>query len=172
MELLEMVGLEKDANKKTGDYSKGMKMRLNFIRSLMHDPEILFLDEPTTGLDPTNARNIKNIILDQKAKGKTIFLTTHNMHDAEELCDRVSFITDGQLAVTDSPHNLKLLNGKRKIRVEYGENQVHAMEFPLDHLGENQEFLTLLKKEKIISMHSEEAGLDDIFIKMTGKNLN
>ena len=172
MELLRMVGLEEDAKKKTGDYSKGMKMRLNFVRALMHDPEILFLDEPTTGLDPANARKIKDIILDQKSKGKTIFLTTHNMHDAEELCDRVSFITDGSLNLTDSPRNLKLINGKRIVKVEYGKDKIRSQEFPLDELGSNKKFLSLIQNENIVAMHSEEAGLDDIFIKVTGKNLN
>ena len=80
-ELLDWVGLQEEGDKKTESFSKGMKMRLNFIRALMHRPEILFLDEPTSGLDPANARILKNIILDQKAKGTTIFLTTHNMHD-------------------------------------------------------------------------------------------
>ncbi len=172
MELLEMVGLEKDANKKAGEFSKGMKMRLNFVRAIMHKPEILFLDEPTAGLDPTNARQIKDIILDQKSHGKTIFLTTHNMHDADELCDRVSFITDGQLKVTDTPRNLKLLNGKRVVKVEYGKDKISSQEFSLDGLGSNTEFLKLIKEKNILAMHSKEAGLDDIFIKLTGKKLN
>jgi len=172
MELLHMVGLEADAKKKTGDFSKGMKMRLNFIRALMHDPEILFLDEPTAGLDPVNARNIKDIILKEKAKGKTIFLTTHNMHDAEELCDRVAFISHGHLAVTDSPRKLKLMNGKRIVKVEYGNRKIRSKEFPLDSLGENEEFIHLIKSENIVAMHSKEAGLDDIFIKLTGMHLN
>ena len=172
MDLLRMVGLQEDARKKTGDYSKGMKMRLNFVRALMHDPEILFLDEPTTGLDPVNSRKIKDIILEQKSKGKTIFLTTHNMYDAEELCDRVSFITDGILSLTDSPRNLKLLNGKRMVKVEFGKDKISSQEFPLDDLGTNKAFLALIRKENIVAMHSEEAKLDDIFIKVTGKNLN
>lgn len=172
MELLEMVGLEADAKKKTADYSKGMKMRLNFIRAIMHSPEILFLDEPTAGLDPVNARIVKDIILDQKSRGNTIFLTTHNMHDAEELCDRVSFITEGELGVTDSPRNLKLINGKRLLKIEYGASEISTKEFSLDKLGDNEDFLDLIKKENIIAMHSKEAGLDEIFIKLTGKNLN
>lgn len=172
MKLLEMVGLEKDALKKAGEFSKGMKMRLNFVRSFMHDPEVLFLDEPTAGLDPANARNIKDIILEHKARGKTIFLTTHNMHDAEELCDRVAFITDGKLAVTDNPRNLKLLNGKRIVKVEYGNKTIKSAEFALDNLGDNEAFLELIRTEKLVAIHSKEAGLDDIFIKVTGKHLN
>jgi len=172
MKLFEMVGLEKDANKKTENYSKGMKMRLNFIRAIMHNPNVLFLDEPTAGLDPANARRIKDIILDLKNQGKTIFLTTHNMHDAEELCDRVSFIANGELKMTESPRNLKLINGERSVKIDYGTNIIKSVEFPLDKLGENEEFLMLIRKEKIISIHSKEAELDDVFIKITGFNLN
>jgi fluoroquinolone transport system ATP-binding protein len=89
--LLESVGLLHDADKKVSDFSKGMKSRLNFIKALLHDPILLFLDEPTSGLDPSTARQMKDIILQEKARGKTIILTSHNMYDATELCDRVAF---------------------------------------------------------------------------------
>ena len=107
MELLEKVGLHHDAKKKVSSYSKGMKMRLGFVRSLLNDPKLLFLDEPTSGLDPANARVLKDMILEQKRMGKTIILTTHNMHDAEELCDRVAFIVDGTIKTIGSPHDLR-----------------------------------------------------------------
>lgn len=81
-ELLHMVGLENDADKRVSDYSKGMKSRLNFIKALVHDPKLLFFDEPTSGLDPTNSRMMKDMILEEKRRGKTILLTTHNMQDA------------------------------------------------------------------------------------------
>ncbi len=169
--LLGMVGLQEDANKKVENFSKGMKMRLNFIRALMHDPEIYFFDEPTAGLDPVNARNIKDIILDLKAKGKTIFVTTHNMHDADELCDRVAFLVDGEIKLIDSPHDLKLKNGERKLRVEYMNDKTQIVEFDMDGLGKNKNFIEIINKYKIQSMHSEEASLEDIFIKVTGRNL-
>ncbi|MBN1116720.1 MAG: ABC transporter ATP-binding protein [Bacteroidales bacterium] len=170
--LLKMVGLEEDASKKVESFSKGMKMRLNFVRALMHNPDILFLDEPTSGLDPANGRRLKDIILEQKAKGKTIFLTTHNMYDADELCDRVSFIIDGKLSITDTPHSLKLINGQRKVNLEYGVNgNTRFIEFNMDGIGDNKEFLNILKRERIASIHSLDATLDEIFIKITGKTL-
>jgi fluoroquinolone transport system ATP-binding protein len=171
MHLFEITGLQDDANKPVSEFSKGMKMRLNFIRALVHDPEILFLDEPTSGLDPVNSRKLKNIILELRNKGKTIFLTTHNMHDADELCNRVAFITHGKINLTDSPKNLKLQHGTRKVKIEYGNGQSVSHEFPLDQLGENQEFLTLIKKQYIQSIHSSEASLEDVFIKTTGEKL-
>jgi len=170
MMLLDQVGLGNDAHKKVGDYSKGMKMRLNFIRSYMHDPEILFLDEPTSGLDPVNARLIKDIILELKGKGKTIFITTHQMHDADELCDRVAFIVDGSIKIIDSPDNLKNRHSKRTVEVRL-KNQAMGKTYSLDGLGENQEFLQLIRTNDIETLHSKEASLDDIFIQVTGKTL-
>ena len=174
-DLLEQVGLLQDAGKKVEDYSKGMKVRLNFVRSLMHDPEILFLDEPTSGLDPVNARKIKDIILARKASGKTIFITTHNMHDADELCDRISFIVDGEIMVTDTPKSLKLEYGKSRVRLEYTDGDKPSpwrqQEFPLKGLGEDRAFMDILKSREIISIHSQEASLDEVFIKVTGRHL-
>ena len=169
--LMGRVGLQDDADKKVEEYSKGMKMRLNFIRALMHDPDILFFDEPTTGLDPVNARLIKDIILEEKQKGKTIFVTTHNMHDADELCDRVAFIVDGSIQLIDSPKALKVQNGKRMVKVEYLNSKLEMKEFDMTGLADNNEFLNLLRSENIQSIHSEEASLDDIFIKVTGRHL-
>ena len=168
MELMEMVGLAEDAQKPVSSFSKGMKMRLNFIRSFLHNPEILFFDEPTSGLDPVNARRMKKIILDQKADGKTIFVTTHAMLDADELCDRVAFILEGKIALIDSPKKLKLEYGKRMVLVEY---EGGRQEFALDGLGNNAEFLSIIKKENLQTIHTEEATLEDIFVKVTGHSL-
>ena len=170
LELLELVGLRKDANKKVGDFSKGMKMRLNFVRSFMHRPDILFLDEPTSGLDPVNSRLVKDIILDLRRAGKTIFLTTHQMYDADELCDRVAFIVDGEILAMDQPQNLKLQYSKNAVDVLVNGNE-KPLQFPLDRLGENVDFLELIRKNQVRTIHSKEASLDEIFIKVTGKSL-
>ncbi len=170
-ELLALVGLEDDAEKRVVNFSKGMKMRLNFLRAIMHDPELLFFDEPTAGLDPANARLIKNIILDLQARGKTIFVTTHNMQDADQLCDRIAFIVDGRIVLIDSPGALKLKHGKRTVRVEYRNGQMKTVDFELDGLGHNEAFLRLLREENVQTIHTEEATLEDIFIETTGKRL-
>ena len=170
--LLNMVGLENAANQKTQDYSKGMKMRLNFIRALVHDPEILFFDEPTSGLDPVNAHNIKTIILNLKQQGKTIFLTTHNMYDADELCDKVAFISEGIIKAEDAPRALKTKYGKPFLNVEYGDSNLETQDFSLNNLSENRKFLDILKNNNIVSMHSREASLNDVFVKTTGQNLH
>jgi fluoroquinolone transport system ATP-binding protein len=170
--LLESLALLDDKDTRVSSYSKGMKMRLNFARSLLNNPDILFLDEPTSGLDPVNARRIKDIILEKKAAGKTIFLTTHNMTDADELCDRVAFIVDGKISIADSPRELKIRMGRKTIRVEYRANgAIESREFDFDGIGANLEFLDILKNKKIETIHSQEASLADIFIKVTGRDL-
>ncbi|MHA6481612.1 ABC transporter ATP-binding protein [Paenibacillus sp. strain BS8-2] len=171
-ELLRQVGLEEAAGLKVAQLSKGMKMRLNFCRSIMHHPQILFLDEPTSGLDPVNAGVMKDMIAKKKQEGVTIIITTHNMKAAEELCDRVAFIVDGQIKLIDSPRELKLRLGRRRIRVEYieGANQ-QAEEFEMDDLGTNESFLQLLRTHPIETIHSMETTLEQLFIDVTGKTL-
>jgi len=172
MDLLNSVGLAQYSNKRVSDFSKGMKMRLNFCRAFLNDPDILFFDEPTTGLDPVNAKNIKEIILKQKSLGKTIFLTTHNMNVAEELCDQVAFIVNGQIKLIDSPRNLKLEMGERKLQVEYLENKNQKSKiFNLKGIGYNDEYLQLLKTKEIERMITLDASLESIFIKVTGEKL-
>jgi fluoroquinolone transport system ATP-binding protein len=171
-ELLEMVGLADDANIRVSQYSKGMQMRLTFARALLNRPELLFLDEPTAGLDPVNARRIKDIVLDLKREGRTIFLTTHDMTVADQLCDRVAFIVDGRIALIDSPRELKIRQGERKVRVEYREDgHLTRREFPLDGLGDDESFLALLRGGRVETIHTEEATLEDVFIRTTGRRL-
>jgi fluoroquinolone transport system ATP-binding protein len=171
-ELLQMVDLDKDANQRVGSFSKGMKTKLNFARSLLNNPQMLFLDEPTTGLDPVSARQIKSIILEKKKEGTSIFLTTHNMTDADELCDRVGFMVDGTLVLIESPKDLKLRHGKKLVKVEYLNNgDLAKEEFALADLGSNSAFLSLLNSGKVQTIHTEEATLDDVFIKVTGRQL-
>jgi fluoroquinolone transport system ATP-binding protein len=172
MDLLKMVDLEKDANERVATFSKGMKSKLNFARSLINDPEILFLDEPTTGLDPVGRRLIKNIILQKRKEGKAIFLTTHNMNDADELCDRVGFIVDGKIVLIESPKELKIRHGKKIVKIEYLKNdELLSQDFDLKNLADNNNFLNLLKVANIQTIHTAEATLDDIFIKATGRQL-
>jgi len=172
LELLCSVGLEEDGNLLVGQYSKGMINRLTVARALLNDPDLLFLDEPTTGLDPVNARKIKVLIQAQQAAGKTIFLTTHNMAVADELCDRVAFLVDGQIRLIDTPYTLKRQNGQRVVRVEYRNGQgLEARDFNLQGLGDDPAFLDVLRSHPVETLHSKEATLEDIFIQVTGRSL-
>ncbi|WP_243659042.1 ABC transporter ATP-binding protein [Tamaricihabitans halophyticus] len=173
MELLRAVGLEDDAHTRVAKFSKGMQMRLVFIRALLHGPELLFLDEPTSGLDPTNARKVKDLILDQRAAGRTIFLTTHDMATADELCDRVAFVVDGTISALDSPKELKVARSQRMVRAEYrdGGGSLLGSDFPLDGLADNADFLDVLRRQRLETLHSKEATLDDVFVETTGRSL-
>ena len=170
-ELLKMVGLEHDADKRVSDYSKGMKARLNFIKALLHDPLLLCLDEPTSGLDPTNSRMMKDMILAEKAKGKTILLTTHNMQDATELCDRVAFIVSGKICALDSPHNLIMSKGAATVTYTWIENGEHSASCPLDCLSADEQLKRLITENRLQSIHSSEPTLNDIFMDITGRPL-
>lgn len=170
-ELLERVGLEQDADKRVADYSKGMKSRLNFIKALLHDPLLLCLDEPTSGLDPTNSRMMKNMILEEKAKGKTILLTTHNMQDATELCDRVAFIVGGKICALDSPHNLIMSKGAANVTYTWFENGEHSASCPLGRVSSDEQLKGLIAENRLQSIHSSEPTLNDIFMDVTGRTL-
>jgi fluoroquinolone transport system ATP-binding protein len=171
-ELLKIVGLHDKANVRAGEFSKGMKHRLTFARSMLNSPELWFLDEPTTGLDPAIAAEIKEIIREQNNKGVTIFLTTHNMYIADELCDRVAFIVDGEIKLIDSPKALKLSYGEQLVEVEYGKNGDMVSETFSTVLGEDKQRLqTVIAENEIQSMHTKEATLEEIFIKVTGRGL-
>lgn len=170
--LMERLGLWEDRNKLVGEYSKGMKIRLNLVRALLNKPKMLFLDEPTNGLDPKNSRIVKEIIREFAHNGGTVFLTSHIMSDVDELCDRVAFITDGKIAEIDSPRNLKIKYGKRTVTVEYKENnQTISKVFNMDEI-KTEEFTQLIQNKEIETIHSGETTLEEIFIQVTGVKLH
>ena len=172
MELLAAVGLADAAKTRVSDFSKGMKVRLNFCRSLLNNPTLIFLDEPTAGLDPVNLRKLEALILAEKEKGHTICITTHDMHVADTLCDRVAFIVDGEVSLIDSPRKLKLQHGERFLEIEYRESDaLQTKSIPMDKLGTNDTFQSILNNHYIETIHSREASLEDVFVKTTGRSL-
>jgi len=170
--LMKRVGLWEDRDKMVGEYSKGMKIRLNIVRALLNEPKMLFLDEPTNGLDPTNAQILKDMIKEFRKQGGTVFITSHIMSDIDQLCDRVAFIVEGELREMSTPRDLKIRYGKRSMTLEYKENgNTISKEFPMDGIGNNEEFLHLLQNKDIEMLPSGETTLEDIFIKVTGVQL-
>jgi fluoroquinolone transport system ATP-binding protein len=170
--LLEWVGLKEAMHQRVGDFSKGMKMRLNFCRAFLHRPSIVFLDEPTSGLDPVNVTKIKTFLREQKEAGKTIFITTHDMAFAENLCDRVAFMVDGDIALIDSPQMLKVIMGEPVLQITYLDNgEMKTAEFVQAGLGKNNTFFRLLQEKEIVTMHTKEATLEDIFVRVTGRDI-
>lgn len=170
--LLDQVGLQGKEDIKVKEFSKGMKHRLTFARSMINQPKLWFLDEPTTGLDPSIAKNIKDIIREKNNQGTTVFLTTHNMHIAEELCDRVAFIVDGAIKLIDSPKNLKLQYGDHLVSVEYTKDDTLMKKTLSTIVEEDKNTLqAIIENYPIQTIHSKEASLEEIFIKVTGKDL-
>ncbi|MDW7671721.1 MAG: ABC transporter ATP-binding protein [Bacillota bacterium] len=172
MDLIRMVGLDGKEKIKAGEYSKGMKHRLTFARSMINNPDMWFLDEPTTGLDPAIASNIKDIIKEENQKGVTVFLTTHNMYIADELCNRVAFIVDGKIRLIDSPKQLKLRYGEKLVEVEYyRDGELRKERYSTVVEEEKNKLIEVIKGNDIQTMHTKEATLEEIFIKVTGRGL-
>jgi fluoroquinolone transport system ATP-binding protein len=170
--LLDQVGLSVDANKRVAEFSKGMRGRLTLARALLHRPDLLFLDEPTAGLDPVTARRIRQVIRAARDRGATVFLTTHDMTTADELCDRVAFLVDGRIATIDSPRSLRLAHGRRVVRVEVArEGTIETHEFPLAGLADNAAFIAMLRRADLETIHTSETTLEEVFVAVTGKRL-
>ena len=168
-ELLEMLEFKKEfLRKPVSSYSKGMRQRVSMARALIPNPRLLFLDEPTSGLDPSGAVLFRKIIEEERRKGTTVFLTTHNMLDADLLCDRVAFIADGEINALDTPQKLKEQKNSNMAEVTYlYENKRCTVSVELSRLSRVFPF----PHDKIISIHTKEPTLEDIFIQYTGKGL-
>jgi ABC-2 type transport system ATP-binding protein len=171
--LLQRVGLGGRGRSLVASYSKGMKQRLMVARALLNRPRILFLDEPTDGLDPVSSEAIRNIILEERARGATVFLTTHDMLEADKLSDRVAFINQGKIAAIDTPLALKQRYGKRSLKAQVAgpDGRLEQREIALDSPETAAAVGELFSREQIVTLHSEEATLEDIFIQITGRGL-
>lgn len=200
-ELLALVGLEEDADRLVEEYSTGMKSKLNIARALLHDPPILFLDEPTIGLDPNSARKVRELIVELKRKGKTVLLTTHNMFEADMLSDRVAIMNRGLIVAEGTPAELKKSVAEHAIvEVEVlgfkGDGQLsglagvsgvvrHAAQVvdpasgraSLRVISSSEDalggVLQVLLREglKILSVRVVEPTLEDVFVYYTGERL-
>jgi ABC-2 type transport system ATP-binding protein len=171
--LLARVDLANRGKDRVETFSKGMKQRLMVARSLVNQPKVLFLDEPTAGLDPTSSEAIRDIILEERERGATVFLTTHDMLEADKLSDRVAFMNQGNIVALDTPHNLKQQYGKRalKAKVTTAEGKLEDREVVMDSPETPKAIQELFAREQVVTIHSEEATLEDIFISITGRGL-
>lgn len=167
LEVLEQLHLAGDEKKKAEKLSRGMKQRLLFARAILHKPKLLFLDEPTANLDPSTSEDVHNIIKDLNKNGTTVFLTTHDMEEADELCSRVAFLNEGSIKEVGVPEELKIKYAKDKVRVLYGDGTVK--ELPKDKESIASE-LSRTDKE-IVTIHSVEPDLKTIFLDLTGREL-
>ena len=171
--LLKRVGLDGREKDRVETYSKGMKQRLMVARSIINHPKVLFLDEPTAGLDPASSESILGIIREERERGATVLLTTHDMEEADKLADRVAFMNKGKIVALDTPHKLKQQYGRRalKAKVSAADGKLEDREVIMDTPETAKAVQELFASEKVVTMHSEEATLEDIFIKVTGRGL-
>lgn len=170
--ILDAVGLGSEADKQVGAFSKGMRVRLNLARALIHRPTLLFLDEPTAGLDPLNARQVRELLQLSQQAGTTVFISTHDMQTADSLCTRVAFMVDGSIRAIDRPAALKLRHSRREVLVSYGSDDgLDSRLFSLDRLTDDPEFLSLLQRRDIRSIHTLEPSLAEVFVQLTGRGL-
>jgi ABC-2 type transport system ATP-binding protein len=174
-ELLERVGIANAKDRKVKTYSTGMKQRLLLARGLVNDPKVLFLDEPTRGLDPMSARNLRTIVRELSAAGTTIVLTTHDMVEADELCHRVAFLSEGRIVALDTPRELKLHVGgdaavSRSARVLLDDRTEHVV--VLDDPEQDERLSAWLRDGRVLTVHSDEPSLADVFVALAGRSLD
>ena len=170
--LLRQVGLAERARDPVAKYSKGMRQRLMMARALVNRPKVLFLDEPTDGLDPVSSRAIRTLIKEEAGSGAAVLLTTHDMFEADELSDRVAFLNEGRIHAIDTPENLKLQHGRRAVKVRMREGDgVREQSVPLDAADAGEQLGAALRSPGLMTIHTEEATLESIFIEITGRSL-
>ena len=167
-EILKKVKLWEDKDKKVKDLSKGMKQRLLLACAVIHSPKLLFLDEPTAALDPATTEEIHKLLLDLRDNGTTIFLTTHNMEEADELCDRVAFLNKGEIVELGCPSDLKLKYAKDTVAILFEDDMEITVKKDMNSL---MEILKDNSGNTIKSIHSQEPNLAEIFLSLTGREL-
>ncbi|GBD85843.1 fluoroquinolones export ATP-binding protein/MT2762 [bacterium BMS3Abin02] len=170
--LLRRVGLADRAADRVAEFSKGMKQRLMIARVLINTPDVLFLDEPTDGLDPVSSQSIRQVIREEALRGAAVLLTTHDMTEADKLSDRVAFIDEGRVLVTDTPENLKQTYGRRSVKIRARrDGEVVETVIPLDDQDADERIRQAVAQRNLLTIHTEEATLEDIFIHFAGRGL-
>ena len=168
--ILENVGLLQAKKTQAMNLSKGMKNRLAFARAILRKPKVLFLDEPTSGLDPNTVEEIHNMILAERKRGTTIFLTTHNMHEAEKLCDNITLLNEGNIVEYGNPLEIcRKYNHQKKFVLHLKDGR----DIELEHSKESaDEIKKYIENEELETIHSTEPNLEKIFMELTGKGLD
>ncbi|MBP3608837.1 MAG: ABC transporter ATP-binding protein [Lachnospiraceae bacterium] len=167
---LEQVGLKDAAKTPASRLSKGMKSRLRLARVFLINPSVLFLDEPTSGLDPATAEEIQNLIFNERRKGKTIFLTTHNMTEAAKLCDHVALLHEGSIVEYGEPEEIcRRYNHQKRLKLHL----MNGTDVELPHTNETGLRLAeYFSKGLVETIHSTEPNLETVFMELTGKGLS
>lgn len=167
-EVLDIVKLRDAKKKRVANLSKGMRQRVTLARAIIHEPQLLFLDEPTSALDPVTREHIYRGLRLLNEKGTTIFLTTHDMHEADLLCDRIAFLNNGKIIELDTSRNLKRKFAENTITIELKNGESVVIENSKQDAAKLYQYMD---KEEIVSIHSNEPTIGDIFMQVTGREL-
>lgn len=146
--------------------SKGMRQRVVLAAAVVHKPELLFLDEPTSGLDPATILEVHRLLLELNKEGTTIFLTTHNMEEADKLCGRIGILNQGKMVASGSPQDLKLSYARNEIEILTKEHKIVLVNKDVEG---TKKLLSLMEANNVLTVHSKEPNLEDIFIELTGR---
>lgn len=172
MPLLERVDLAARAKDRVSGFSKGMRQRLMMARALVNQPDVLILDEPTDGLDPVSAIKVRDLVREEARRGAAILLTTHDMHEADDLSDRVAFINAGQVLVEETPDVLKLQHGERLLTIRSSDgDSIKEEVVQLDDPTASQQVAAAMADPGFLTLHSAEATLEDVFVEYAGRGL-
>lgn len=164
-DLMKRVGLYDRRKTLAEKLSTGMKQRMLLVRAIINKPQVLFLDEPTSGLDPSTSQSIHELIKELQSEGTTIFLTTHDMHEATILCDKIVLLNKGQIVEAGTPSDLiQKYNTARRVKITYQSGEENYLSF--SELGQ------ISQTDDILTIHSCEPTLEDVFIQLTGGKLN
>lgn len=169
-EVLGRVELAEAANLAVSRYSKGMRKKLLIAREIMHRPRVLFCDEPTANLDAHSTSVVRELLKELCNAGTTVFLTTHNMTEVEEICDRVAILSRGKLVDSDTPSAFIMRHAERKVRVERDVNgrQIRQL-FDLDDPSSRGDLAALIARQSDVRVHSLDFRFEDVFRKLTGE---
>ena len=166
-EVLTLVQLRDRAKDRISTFSNGMRQRIMIARALLHRPPVLFLDEPSRGLDPVSAQEVRKTIQRLSQEGTTILLTTHLMEEADQLCQRVAFLVDGKIVANDTPRNLKLSHGQRTMTVTLNEaGALTERTIKLDDLHDQATLAHWMSQGLVRAAHTNEATLEEVFIEV------
>ena len=164
--LLERMNLSQDRKTLVKNCSKGMRQRAALLAALIHSPELLFLDEPTSGLDPAARAEVHRMLAELKVAGTTIFLTTHDMAEADSVCDRLAILNEGRIVASDEPESLKLRFARNRVVVVTRSRG--TLEVTKD-AASAEEIRELFASDEVLSIHSDEPNLEEVFLELTGR---
>ena len=167
---LKRLELSEAANLPVRAYSKGMRKKLLIAREILHQPRILYLDEPTANLDRHSTDVVRKLLQELAAGGTTVFLTTHDMEEVEQICDRVAILCRGKLVECDTPVNFMTRHAERNVLVQYERDGImHRETLDLDDDSDRERLATIVREESCVRLHSQEFQFEDVFLKLTGQ---